>query len=185
MELITNNTVTDKLWENEPDFLDWIDGEYGCRIIRHPHFKHLCGYVGVNKDHVLYGMSYDSINDLYPDLNVHGGLTYSDLFISEELPTSELWWIGFDCGHCHDFQPGYIELLKNRGVISLAMSDTVYRTIDYVKENVTKLVKQLRESEDSVSFMVGYTKGLITKLKDDVGDRALTVCKLVMKELDE
>ena len=55
--------------------------------------SHRCGYVGVKKDHWMYGVGY---NNLYR-LEVHGGLTFSS-----EMKDSEDWWIGFDCAHSGD-----------------------------------------------------------------------------------
>lgn len=54
----------------------------------------LCGYVGVEKGHPLYGKGYDDVN-----ANVHGGLTYADLW------PDGLWWLGFDTGHFGDSLP--------------------------------------------------------------------------------
>jgi len=50
------------------------------------------GYVGLPKRHPWFEIDYDNI-----PVNVHGGLTYSDL--DKE---SGLWLIGFDTGHYED-----------------------------------------------------------------------------------
>lgn len=69
------------------------------------------GYVCIPSDHPLYGLDYDQIHTLMPDLDVHGGLTFASK--SEEckdwveLPegTKENHWIiGFDCAHYNDNQ---------------------------------------------------------------------------------
>lgn len=55
------------------------------------------GYVGVPPGHPWYGINYNSI-----DVDVHGGLTFSE----HKLPFCELddeiWWVGFDVCHYGD-----------------------------------------------------------------------------------
>lgn len=48
-------------WDNEPDKVQYIDKDtqLPCLIVRNP-FGALCGYVGVRKDHPLFGRSYDA-----------------------------------------------------------------------------------------------------------------------------
>ena len=60
------------------------------------------GYVGVDKCHPWYGKEYE--DDIFKDVSVHGGLTYSgysDEFGDESFDTS-LWWVGFDTFHLGD-----------------------------------------------------------------------------------
>lgn len=54
------------------------------------------GYIGLPKDHPWYGKHYDDI-----DVDVHGGLTYSEDHKPKHEPDG-LWWIGFDTGHYQD-----------------------------------------------------------------------------------
>lgn len=63
------------------------------------------GYVAVPPEHPLYEKHYDSV-----DLNVHGGLTYSDKyrnqfldpeFLDGEVP-EDYWVFGFDTCHWGD-----------------------------------------------------------------------------------
>lgn len=93
---------------------------------------HRCGYVGVQKDHALYGKDYshhleirkEDIRDrevcgIFPLINAafdedervmieayfqcHGGITYSNGGIGSKYPIeSDLWWFGFDCNHAGD-----------------------------------------------------------------------------------
>lgn len=48
------------VWQDEPDYQHWVDEETGldCLIVRQPSSGHLCGYVGISKDHPLYGIKY-------------------------------------------------------------------------------------------------------------------------------
>lgn len=61
-------------WQSEPDKRQWRDEATGlpCLIVRGPSGA-LCGYVGVPATHPLHGKEYDAA-----DVEVHGGLTFSD-----------------------------------------------------------------------------------------------------------
>jgi len=41
---------------------EWTQGEYHCLIIFHA-IGHRCGYVGVPREHKLYGEDYDNLYD--------------------------------------------------------------------------------------------------------------------------
>jgi hypothetical protein len=65
------------------------------------------GYVIIPKDHPFYGKNYDEIDNLMPDLDVHGGLTLShptDDLDWPELPKNSkgTWIVGFDTAHIYD-----------------------------------------------------------------------------------
>lgn len=62
------------------------------------------GYVLIPKDHPLHGTYYDDIN-----IDVHGGLTFSDLVDANMIEKWELdagdegkWCVGFDTAHYSD-----------------------------------------------------------------------------------
>ena len=93
---------------------------------------HRCGYVGVPKEHHLYGEDYNShldikkkgigdrkISGVFPLLGAcldederirieayfqcHGGITFANGGENSHYPIdSDLWWFGFDCGHAGD-----------------------------------------------------------------------------------
>lgn len=93
---------------------------------------HRCGYVGLPKNHPLYGKGYDEhldikkedigdrhISGVIPLLGAcldederirieayfqcHGGITFADGGENSDYPiNSDLWWFGFDCGHAGD-----------------------------------------------------------------------------------
>jgi hypothetical protein len=107
----------------------------------------LCGYVGVDREHPLFGVHYDDTPDLY----VHGGLTFSGNF-----PDKEEWFFGFDCGHAGDYVPGLFVAYEQLGLPTeqfIVPGDT-YRDIDYVREEVKDLAKQL---SNRLEFLY-YTK---------------------------
>ena len=91
-----------------------------------------CGYVGLPKEHCLFGKTYDDyldikksdieekeISGVFPMLsllldederisiecyfNCLGGITYSNGGRKSNYPiNSDLWWFGFDCAHAGD-----------------------------------------------------------------------------------
>lgn len=84
--------------------------------------------------------------------SVHGGITYSArcdgavCHITEK--PDDLWWFGFDCSHGGDMSPGMLESRKYMppdlvaGLTEIHSGD-IYRTMDYCREQTTKLAMQL------------------------------------------
>lgn len=72
-------------WVGEADKLSWRDEETGfeCIMLRETGEAYLSGYVGVPRDHPLWGWEHEAI-PLDLGIIVHGGLTYSR--ICEEGP---------------------------------------------------------------------------------------------------
>ena len=62
---------------------------------------HPTAYIEIPKEDKLYGKGYDEIYYMGCDIDVHGGLTYSD----NELMgiSSDNWFIGWDYAHCNDY----------------------------------------------------------------------------------
>ena len=65
------------------------------------------GYAIIPRKHPLYRYHYDDIHKLYPKLNVHGGLTFSEplkkvdwLEIPKHITSG--WVVGFDTAHFQD-----------------------------------------------------------------------------------
>lgn len=72
---------------------------------------HRCGYVGVPKEHFLYGKDYDDYLEIKMNeliriesyFQCHGGITYAQGGKGSSYPIkSDLWWFGFDCLHAWD-----------------------------------------------------------------------------------
>jgi hypothetical protein len=87
--------------------------------------------------------------DFYFD--VHGGITYADGNGNHPVE-SDLWWLGFDCGHAGDARD--IETLKilwpdtertQYLMNDLTFEDDVVRTKEYVQEECKSLVDQIIE----------------------------------------
>ena len=81
-----------------PDADDFEACGLKCAMRRHGKDGHWCGYVGVPNDHTFFGKHKNEL----PDLDVHGGITFS----GEARYLPGLWSFGFDCGHLHDLLPG-------------------------------------------------------------------------------
>lgn len=145
-------------WTDEPDKAQWVDPETGldCLIVRN-RMGSLCGYVGVPSDHVAYGKFYDDV-----PVQVHGGLTYGDLCqeSDEDGPSPgichvplpgrphDVYWLGFDCGHSWDLQPGLIDWERERGFDLPKHNwpgcpETKYRDLAYVVDEISSLARQL------------------------------------------
>lgn len=139
-----------------------------------------CGYVGLEKTHPLYSKGMHSLtkatfadiedqpfgkrspllmfnlmskrDDLVPlgfYFDVHGGITYAD-GNGKHPVESDLWWLGFDCGHAGDASD--IETLKmiwpdtertQYLMNDLTFEDDVVRTKEYVQEECKNLVDQI------------------------------------------
>lgn len=80
-----------------------------------------CGYVGVKDDHPFFNKHY---NDLPGDIQVHGGITFSDYWNEKDI-----WWIGFDCAH-------YDDRVNPKG-------------IEFIKEQCALLAKQIMEASEN------------------------------------
>ena len=125
-------------WDDEPDKAQWQYKGYDCLIVRN-RLGALCGYVGLPKNHRLYGKHYGELN-----VGVHGGLTFSDRCVegaTEEEGichtngiADDVWWLGFDCSHYRDKLPMHGSVFD---------SESEYRNFDYVKKEVEHLADQL------------------------------------------
>ena len=159
---------------------DFIYKGYRCVVI-FGDMGFRCGYVGVEADNPLYGKDYSDYLDINKSeldgeplgkrgiipmlcmafdederarldtyFNVHGGLTYAG--DRADYPVeSNLWWLGFDCGHYGDGSDWDIALkywsdepyIQRRA--ECLDSDGVIRTKEYVENECKSLVDQIIE----------------------------------------
>ena len=119
----------DKKWETEPNDKEFDSNGYKCVVKRHPSLGHLCGYVHIPKSHPLWGKSYDELYELGVNVDVHGGLTFSD-------QEGDAWVFGFDCAHFGDLVPS--TLAHDFGI------GDVYRDMEYVTAETKSLAEQLQ-----------------------------------------
>lgn len=157
-QAFTSDPIPEGPWDGEPDKAQWVDAATGldCLAVRN-HYGAWCGYVGLPSTHPLYGTHYSDVT-----VTVHGGeLTFSER-CNEEAPEGygichiplpgrpdDVWWLGFDCGHYMDLQPGLAALLESLPdrptVPGSGMFTLVYRTLEYVQRECERLAKQLAE----------------------------------------
>jgi hypothetical protein len=148
----TSNWIDKSLWGNgewqsEPDKAQWVDSATGldCLLVRNSNIGNLCGYVGVTEKHPYFGKGYNDV-----DADVHGGLTFANACSENAeghgvchvpLPgrSDHVWWLGFDCAHCYDLSPG----IRSRLPVELHSNSEIYRNVDYVVAECTKLAEQL------------------------------------------
>lgn len=129
-------------WDGEPDRVDFVHAGFACFVKRGP-MGAWCGYVGVPETHPAFGKPYDDVN-----VDVHGGLTYADRCSGElcHVPQpgtpDNVWWLGFDCAHCHDITPA---TMKYRSQFP-ASYEEAYRDLSYVRAETERLADQLAES---------------------------------------
>ena len=158
-------------WKLEPDKMLWVDEKtgYECLIRRIKDMSHLCGYVGITKEHPLFQTSiieFRSNSSLEDYFSIHGNITMSydgRAFTEEPGPHNkigrapienrpspdEIWWIGIDFIHNQDLIP----LTSNDSNDN--NGDRIYRDIGYVTKEVMKLASLL------LQFQTEYNEGLI------------------------
>lgn len=143
-------------WDDEPDRVEWRCSPSGlaCLIVRNADRGFLCGYVGVPPGHPDHGRDFYDVN-----VEVHGGLTYSDrcqdggkiCYVPRAGEPVDVWWLGFDCWHAGDYgrmvgpHSGLAGQLVADLFPPLEESGDVYRNIAYVRTEVEALARQLEE----------------------------------------
>jgi len=142
---LTRADVIKKI-EAEGNSKVWTHRDLTCIISRYRPLGHLCGYVGVDKNSVFYKQDCFRNYDLFRNIEVHGGLTFSDFFEPDNefcaIVPPDLWFIGFDCAHYGDYSCG----------LSLGIEEPrAYRDIEYVIAETESLAEQLAEFEITVN----------------------------------
>lgn len=56
---------------------------------------------------------------------------------------TRVWWFGFDCSHYRDVSPAFDAMSARHGIPRFSDDDSEYRTIHYVRRQVTSLAGQL------------------------------------------
>ena len=97
---------------------------------------HPTAYIVKPKENKLYRKSYDEIYKIGCDIDVNGGLTYSD----NELMgvKSENWFIGWDYAHCGDYC-GYEEYMPE-SIITYGKKWTTEEIIEECKNAIDQII---------------------------------------------
>ncbi len=147
--------MTEKPWENEPDYYFWTDESTGlrCAVIRVASHGALCGYVRLPHGHKYTKRRSYALGKLYGRFNrhrgngvhniiVHGGVTFHGNLNRPNGGKMRGKWIGFDCAHYMDYCPGF-EKYAVVQIRSLHEANGTYRTFEYVKTEVESMAKQI------------------------------------------
>ena len=104
----------------------------------------MCNPVTTAHPDVLHGKGYDDARTAdgdWPD--VHGGLTFAEPDTDcGKGGEDSAWWLGFDCAHAYDYQPGYARLHES----FRTNMDETYRDVHYVMGQCRSLARQLASS---------------------------------------
>jgi len=149
-------------WKDEPDKVQWQDPitGYPCLVVRAGHGG-LCGYVGVPESHPDYGKSCDDV-----PVEAHGGTNFSDscqpgpseaygiCHVPGPGESDKIWWFGFDCAHSSiDLTPKIIRdpwTLECEALMEQAFPNRKYRTLEFVRAEVSHLARQLKCREQII-----------------------------------
>lgn len=122
-------------WTTEPEAAKVICGDYPC-VARRGLMGHWCAYVGLPSTHKHYGEE----DEFKVDLEVHGGVTYSQHSTSLNemagFPSdAEMWWIGWDYNHAGDSSPWDIQ--------EYGHGSGNYTPLEIVVEDIEEAMRQL------------------------------------------
>lgn len=115
----------------------------GCRYLVVSYGTHPCGYVGVRKNHVLYGKDYT--DDGFPDIAVHGGITFSEGNVHEV--DDGRWWIGWDYNHYGDYSANDNLFRRFLGEGDLTSLDDVRHRTEEIVADCLDVIEQLGHAQ--------------------------------------
>lgn len=148
--------VAEGQWRVEPDKIAWTDSKtgYPC-IIRRERQGHLGAYVGLPRQHPLYGYEADAVPSAL--LSVPGGLDYaapcdthgnesrSICHVGGGLRHDDLWWVGTVCNRLTDLIPDNAEHAKEAQRLGIRQT---YRDAQALYGVCTELAAELKTLED-------------------------------------
>lgn len=106
----------------------WCDPSTGLDCIAQVNYLGCwCGYVAVPQNHPFYNTGYAK----WPNILVHGGLTFSGLINGS-------YYVGFDCCHITDYIPAYPTLSDK----------SLYKYLDFVKEQCSYLASGILQAAE-------------------------------------
>lgn len=132
---------------------------------------HPTAYIEISKEDKLYGKSYDEIYRIGCDIDVNGGLTYSD----NELMgiSSDNWFIGWDYAHCGDYC-GYEETMPE-SIRTYGKKWTTEEIIEECKNAIDQIIEfeEILDDEEKglpeqLDHLIGYDIQQFDDLKEYV-----------------
>jgi hypothetical protein len=146
-------------WLKEPGINELVEFEhkgFKCYLMRQDHGA-WCGYVAIPLNHKYVHP------DAYNSLNVHGGITWYDPYLPWHTQRPDTWfYLGFDCLHYEDYVPAMEKKMEYLNKIIPQLKEIedkyknligdkpkkIYRTMDFAKNELMKLVDQIIEAEN-------------------------------------
>ncbi|MBO9427891.1 hypothetical protein [Sulfitobacter sp. R18_1] len=119
-------------WKTEPDHIEFEASGLQALVLRAGGLGHLTGYVGVPKNHVLFGLD---MGDIPSEIPAHKGWTYASDLNPATGKADGNWWIRFDCAHAGDLIPAMANFDTTMAT-AFARERAVYRNVDYVRKTV-------------------------------------------------
>lgn len=154
---IDKSTWGDGPWQTEPDRVEWRHDNFVCLALRHPRFGNWCGYVAVPPRHPWHHRCDDALDEKVRPADVHHGITFTSSCMTDDHPARErvchvppagepddVWWLGFDCGHGYDFQPGLAATEAALGYEPIGPDWKSYRDLEYVQANCNRFADAAR-----------------------------------------
>jgi hypothetical protein len=162
-----------KPWEGESDFVDNFRENYHIVVSRHPEMGNLNGYVGVRRNHPLYGRGMDDkkISRFW----VHGGVTFAGKVTCLKGFKKNYWYIGFDTAHYGDLIPSLDDITAKAGIPSQSTIGKRYKDIRFVSTETNKLLEQIMYVERAnPNFKPNYFKEYKRLHKEKVRAREMS-----------
>lgn len=140
---------------------------------------HPCAYIGFPEGHVFYfsedksilksGLSKSSqkLNttyDLFQDVYVHGGFTYSRLGDNKDglLFSNKFFWIGWDYAHSGDYV-GYMEKFKDLNEVNARKW-----TLDEIREHAFDAIEQLKQLMNDNNYLIDFRLAAETAIEESL-----------------
>jgi hypothetical protein len=146
-------------WVEEPDEARWIYKNTLCKVMRHPQYGHLNGYICLPEKHPW--IEKDRAWEI--DSGVHGGITWL------EKEDDGYFWVGFDCLHSGDISPGSVALEKRMDFFIKEL-DKKYSVLKKRLEESRRLSKQISIYRDAVYRNLHFCIKECEKLVDEMLD---------------
>lgn len=132
-------------WQNEPDLYEFIYNGYNCFCIRIMFHGAWCGYLEIPKDNL------DQID--YENIECHGGITWSESYLTNKEANEHFFYVGFDCSHGNDIQPAMNKYLID--TMPLDLFNRLYGEDSFFKREYRNL-----------EYVIGELKGMIDQIED-------------------